>query len=92
MEKFTKQRVLLTIKFGADWVKTEGPSKGSSIGFEILEVEPELRGKIDCAVAVWLFDRYLADLINSIQDFHNFSSLWETHPREGFQAIYAYCL
>lgn len=76
MEKFTTHRVLLIFKDGADCVNTDELSKGSSIGFKIWEDDVNLWDKIDSAVRVWPFDRYLADLMNSKEKhYKNFSMI-----------------
>ena len=57
-------------KDGADFVKTDGTSKGSSIGSKIGE-DDILWANSD--FGVWLFDRYLADLMKSKEkSFENF--------------------
>lgn len=64
----TKQRVFLIFKVGADWVAATEPSKFSCIESKIGELGVILWAKMDPAVGVWLFDRYLADLMNSKQN------------------------
>lgn len=61
VRKFTKQRVFFIFKAGADCVAMVEPSKLSCI-------ESKVGGfcaKMDPAVGVLLFDKYLADLMNS---------------------------
>ena len=69
---FTKQRVFLIFKVGADCRATAEPSKFSCMESGKEDIGVALWAKMDPVVGVQLLDRYLADLMNSKQ--HEFTN------------------